>query len=193
MTEPQEQHHLHHSKELAETLIRAEAIQNRVQEMGAELTREYAGRRPHLIGILKGASVFHADLIRAIDLPVSIDFIAVSSYGNSTTTSGEVRILKDPDTQLEGRDVLLVEDIVDTGLTLNYLLSVLHNREPRSLKVITLLSKPSRRLVNVQVDYIGFEIEDKFVVGYGLDFDQRYRNLPFIACLGTPEVQANGK
>jgi hypoxanthine phosphoribosyltransferase len=193
MTQPQEPHQLYHSKELAETLIRAEDIQARVRQLGEQLTREYTGCRPHLIGILKGASVFHADLIRAIDLPVSIDFIAVSSYGNSTTTSGEVRILKDPDSQLEGRDVLLVEDIVDTGLTLNYLLSVLHNREPRSLKVITLLSKPSRRLVNVQVDYTGFEIEDKFVVGYGLDFDQRYRNLPFIACLGTPEGTPNGK
>ena len=187
MTQQEDPHCLYHSKELAETLIDAEAIQRRIRELGAQLTKDYAGCRPHLIAILKGASVFHADLIRAIDLPASIDFLAVSSYGNSTTSSGEVRILKDPDEKLEGRDVLLVEDIVDTGLTLNYLLSILHNREPRSLKVITLLSKPSRRLVNVQVDYIGFEIPDKFVVGFGLDFDQRYRNLPFIACLGTPE------
>jgi len=186
MSQQLDPHQLHHSKELAETLIDAERIQKRIKELGAQLTRDYAGGRPHLIGILKGASVFHADLIRAIDLPVSIDFLAVSSYGDSTTTSGEVRILKDPDEKLEGRDVLLVEDIVDTGLTLNYLLSILQNREPNSLKVITLLSKPSRRLVNVQVDYIGFEIPDKFVVGFGLDFNQRYRNLPFIACLGTP-------
>lgn len=177
---------LYNSKELAETLIEAAAIQQRVLALAQEITRDYAGRRPHLIGILKGASMFHADLIRAIDLPVSIDFLAVSSYGDSTTTSGEVRILKDPDEPLEGRDVLLVEDIVDTGLTLNYLLSVLQSRGPRSLKVITLLSKPSRRIVDVQVDYIGFEIPDKFVVGYGLDFNQRYRNLPFIACIGTP-------
>jgi hypoxanthine phosphoribosyltransferase len=184
-----EAQNIYQSKELAETLIEAEAIQQRVRELGMQLSQDYAGKHPHLIAILKGACMFHADLIRAIDLPLSIDFLAVSSYGDATTTSGEVRILKDPDERLEGRDVLLVEDIVDTGLTLNYLLSVLHSREPKSLKVITLLSKPSRRQVNVQVDYIGFEIPDKFVVGYGLDYSQRYRNLPFIACINTANLE----
>jgi len=183
MSQQLDPHQLHHSKELAETLIDAETIQRRIQELGAQLTQDYAGGRPHLIAILKGAGVFHADLIRAIDLPLSIDFLAVSSYGNSTTTSGEVRILKDPDEKLEGRDVLLVEDIVDTGLTLHYLLKNLRARNPRSLKVAALLNKPSRREIEVPVDYIGFDIPDEFVVGYGLDYGQRYRNLPEIHAL----------
>jgi hypoxanthine phosphoribosyltransferase len=136
-----------------------------------------------LIGILKGASIFHADLVRSIDLGVSFDFIAVGSYGAETKSSGEVRILKDLDESLEGRDVLLVEDILDTGLTLHYLLHNLESRGPKSLKMVALLNKPSRREIEVPIDYIGFDIPDQFVVGYGLDFNQRYRNLPEICVL----------
>ena len=137
----------------------------------------------HLVAVLKGAFMFLADLIRAIDGPVTCDFIAVSSYGSGTTSSGEVRLTKDLDRSLEGRDVIIVEDIVDTGLTLSYLQEILRAREPQSLRTACLLSKPSRRKVDVQVEYIGFTIEDRFVVGYGLDFDEQYRNLPYIGVL----------
>lgn len=176
-----EKHYFTSYKDLKEVLIDHLTIKKRVEELALKITEDYTDRKPHMIGILKGANVFHADLIRAIHLPVTVDFIAVSSYGNSSKTTGEVRILKDPDESLAGRDVILVEDIVDTGLTLNYLLEILRKREPSSLKVATLLSKPSRRQVDVPVDYIGFEIPDRFVVGYGLDYAQRYRNLPFLA------------
>jgi len=168
---------------LGEVLLNAATIRKRVQELGALITRDYSGKNPHLIGILKGASIFHADLVRAIDLVVSVDFIAVGSYGASTKSSGEVRILKDLDESVEGKDVLLVEDILDTGLTLSYLLQILESRGPRSLKVVALLNKPSRRVIEVPSHYIGFEIPDHFVVGYGLDFNQRYRNLPDITVL----------
>jgi hypoxanthine phosphoribosyltransferase len=173
----------HLDEEVGEVLIDSATIQRRVRELGAQITRDYAGRLPHLIGILKGASIFHADLVRAIDLGVSFDFMAVGSYGAATRTSGEVRILKDLDESLEGRDVLLVEDILDTGLTLHYLLQNLESRGPRSLGVVALLNKASRREIEVRADYIGFDIPDKFVIGYGLDFDQRYRNLPDISIL----------
>jgi hypoxanthine phosphoribosyltransferase len=145
-----------------------------------------------LIGILRGASIFHADLVRSIDLGVSMDFIAVGSYGASTFSSGEVRILKDLDESLEGRDVLLVEDIVDTGLTLHYLLQNLQARGPASLRVVALLNKPSRRKVEVLLDYVGFEIPDQFVVGYGLDYNQRYRNLPEICVLNPGQPPSGG-
>ena len=168
---------------LGEVLLDAATIRMRVQELGALITKDYRGKNPHLIGILKGASVFHADLVRAIDLVVSVDFIAVGSYGTSTKSSGEVRILKDLDESVEGKDVLLVEDILDTGLTLSYLLQILESRGPKSLKVVALLNKPSRRIIEVPAEYIGFEIPDHFVVGYGLDFNQRYRNLPDITVL----------
>src|SRR5439155_25263615 len=168
---------------LGEVLLDAATIRMRVQELGALITKDYRGKNPHLIGILKGASVFHADLVRAIDLGLSIDFIAVGSYGASTESSGEVRILKDLDESVEGKDVLLVEDILDTGLTLNYLLHLLGSRGPGSVKVAALLNRPSRREIQVRADYIGFDIPDQFVVGYGLDFNQRYRNLPYIAIL----------
>jgi len=170
-------------EEVGEVLFDSESIQKRVRELGAEITRDYAGKIPHLIGILKGASIFHADLVRAIDLGVSFDFMAVGSYGGSTKTSGEVRILKDLDESLEGKDVLLVEDILDTGLTLHYLLQNLESRGPRSLRVVALLNKQSRREIDVRADYVGFEIPDRFVIGYGLAFDQRYRNLPSISIL----------
>jgi hypoxanthine phosphoribosyltransferase len=152
--------------------------------MGAEIARDYAGKEPHLVGVLKGACTFMTDLGRAIDLPLTLDYIAVSSYGAATKTSGEVQLVKDLDKGLEGRDLLVVEDIVDTGLTLNYLLKLLRARGPRSVKVAALLSKPSRRLVETPVDYVGFTIEDLFVVGYGLDYNERYRNLRDIVVYG---------
>jgi hypoxanthine phosphoribosyltransferase len=164
-------------------LLDGETIQNRVRELGKQITQDYFGTTPHLIAILKGASIFHADLVRSIKLEITYDFIAVCSYGKLTRSSGEVRILKDLDESLEGKDVLLVEDIVDTGLTLHYLAQTLKARHPKSLKVAALLNKPARREIDVQVDYAGFDIRDEFVVGYGLDYDQRYRNLPDICIL----------
>ena len=166
-------------------LLSREAIRDRVEAMGREISRDYAGREPHLVGVLKGACTFMTDLARAIEIPITMDFIAVSSYGAATKTSGEVRLVKDLDQGLEGRDLIVIEDIVDTGLTLNYLMNVLRARGPRSLKVAALLSKPSRRLVEVQVDYVGFTIDDHFVVGYGLDYNERYRSLPDIVVYGT--------
>ncbi len=166
-------------------LLSSEQIRARVSEMGRELQRDYAGRDLHLVGVLKGACAFMSDLCREIDLQLTLDYIAVSSYGAATKSSGEVRLVKDLDQGLAGRDLLVVEDIVDTGLTLNYLLNLLAARGPRSVKVATLLSKPSRRLVPVQVDYIGFTIEDHFVVGYGLDYNERYRNLKDIVIYGA--------
>lgn len=164
-------------------LLESSKIQQRVLELGKQITADYRGKTLHLIAILKGASIFHSDLIRSIDLGVTIDFMAVASYGISTEGSGEVRILKDLDESIEGRDVILVEDILDTGLTLRYLIQNLRSRDPSSLKVVTLLNKPSRRKVEVNADYVGFEIPDQFVIGYGLDFGQRYRNLPDICIL----------
>jgi hypoxanthine phosphoribosyltransferase len=158
-------------------LLSHDVIQDRIREMGAEITRDYAGREPHLVGVLKGALPFMVDLMRCIDLAVTLDYIAVSSYGAATKTSGEVKLVKDLDQGLEGRDLLVVEDIVDTGLTLNYLMNVLRARGPRTLKVAALLSKPSRRLVETPVDYTGFSIDDHFVVGYGLDYNEKHRNL----------------
>ncbi len=170
---------------LGPVLLDAPTILKRVRELGARITRDYRGKSPHLIGILKGATIFHADLVRAIDLDLSMDFIAVASYGKATRSSGEVRILKDAEDSLEGKDVLLVEDIVDTGLTLHYLIQTLEARNPASLKAAALLNKPSRREVQVPVRYVGFDIPDSFVVGYGLDYGQRYRNLPDIRILRT--------
>lgn len=170
----------HADKAVGPVLLGCHTIQKRVQELGAQITRDYEGKMPHLVAILKGACIFHADLVRAIDLAVSMDFIAVASYGGSTRTSGEVRLLKDLDESVDGRDVLLVDDILDSGLTVHYILQNLESRGPRSLKVVTLLNKPSRRQVAVPVDYVGFEIGNHFVVGYGLDHNQRYRNLPDI-------------
>ena len=171
-------------------LLSSDQIALRVAEMGAQIGADYAGREPHLVAVLKGACTFLSDLCRAIDLPLSLDYIAVSSYGAATKTSGEVKLVKDLDQGLDGRDLLLIEDIVDTGLTLNYLLKVLRARGPRSLKVASLLSKPSRRLVDVRVDYLGFDIDDHFVVGYGLDFNERYRNLKDIVIYGDSDGDA---
>src|SRR5512145_1240155 len=166
-------------------LIPHDQLQSRIAEMGREIARDYAGREPHLVGVLKGACTFMTDLCRAIDLPLTLDYIAVSSYGAATKSSGEVKLVKDLDQGLDGRDLLVVEDIVDTGLTLNYLMNLLRARGPRTLKVAALLSKPSRRLVEVKVDYVGFSIEDHFVVGYGLDYNERYRNLKDIVVYGA--------
>lgn len=171
-----------------DVLYSEEKIQNRIREIGAEITRDYAGRNPLLIGVLKGACFFLSDLLRAIDTRLSIEFMAISSYGSSTRTSGEVRILKDLDVAVEGRDIIVVEDIVDTGLTLSYLLANLKSRGAASVKLVALLDKFERREREVKIDYLGFSIPDHFVVGYGLDFAERYRNLPFIAVLKNPEA-----
>lgn len=163
-----------------EVMITAAEIQQKIKEIGAAIARDYAGRKPELICVLKGALVFMSDLIRAIDLELSLDFIAVSSYGKGVSTTGEVRIIKDLDEPLSGRDIILVEDILDTGLTLSYLVNSFRARGATSVKIVTLLNKPERRKAQVDADYIGFTIPDKFVVGYGLDFAERYRNLPYI-------------
>jgi hypoxanthine phosphoribosyltransferase len=156
----------------------------RVEALAAEIRRDFgAGTPVHLVAVLKGAFMFLSDLVRSMDGPVTCDFIALSSYGSGSTSSGQVRLTKDLDRSLEGRHVVIVEDIVDTGLTLSYLQEILVARDPKSLKTACLLSKPSRRKVDVKVDYIGFTIEDRFVVGYGLDFDEQYRNLPYIGVL----------
>lgn len=171
-----------------EILLTEEQIRERIKEIGDEITRDYTGRNPLLIGVLKGACFFLSDLLRAIDTRLSIEFIAISSYGSSTRTSGEVRILKDLDVAVEGRDLIVVEDIVDTGLTLSYLLANLKSRGANSVKLVALLDKFERREREVPIDYLGFRIPDHFVVGYGLDFAERYRNLPFIAVLKDPEA-----
>lgn len=164
-------------------LISTEEISRRVKELGQEISQDYQDREPLLVCVLKGAVVFLADLLREITVPVNIDFMAVSSYGKSTITSGQVRILKDLDTSIENRHVLLVEDIVDTGLTLSYLCDLLLARDPASLRVCTLLDKSSRRRVKVPLDYVGFEVPNVFLVGYGLDYRERYRELPYIGRL----------
>lgn len=174
-------------EEVAKVLLTKEQIAARVQELGRQIASDYRGKTPVLICILKGAMHFMSDLTRAIDIPLKVDFMAISSYGAGTTSSGVVRILKDLDHPVEGEHVLVVEDIVDSGLTLHYLLEILRSRKPASLRVVTLLDKPGRRQVDVAPDYNGFEIPDEFVVGYGLDYNEKYRNLPYIGVL-KPEV-----
>jgi hypoxanthine phosphoribosyltransferase len=166
-----------------EILIPEEKIQSRVKELGRQISADYAGKSVHLVCVLKGAYTFLSDLAREIEVPVTVDFLAVSSYGKGKSTSGEVQLTKDLDSSLEGKDVIVVEDIADTGITLNYLLNLLRSRRPATLRVAAFLSKPSRRQIDVAVDYVGFEIPDRFVVGYGLDLDQRYRNLRDVAVL----------
>ena len=168
---------------VGEILIDEETLSTRVAELGAEVSADYQGRDLLLIGVLKGAVFFMADLMRHITVPCEVDFMAISSYGYSTDSSGIVRILKDLDINIEGRDVLVVEDIIDSGLTLSYLMRNLESREPASLEVCALMTKPDRREIDVPVRYIGFEIPNRFVVGYGLDFGERYRNLPYVAVL----------
>ncbi|HYE73353.1 MAG TPA: hypoxanthine phosphoribosyltransferase [Blastocatellia bacterium] len=178
--EPSQVHESEFNNPNLEVLISTEALHARIRELGAEITRDYVGRHPQLICVMKGAMVFMSDLMRVIDLPLSIDFISVSSYGKSTRSTGEVKFIKDLDEPLEGRDILLVEDILDTGLTLSYLLNNFLSRGANSIKIVALLNKPERRKIEVKLDYKGFDIPDEFVVGYGLDFDERYRNLPYI-------------
>jgi hypoxanthine phosphoribosyltransferase len=168
---------------VGEVLIEEDALQERVAALGQELSAAYAGRDLLLIGVLKGAVFFMADLMRHITVPCEVDFMAISSYGASTDSSGVVRILKDLDINIEGRHVLVVEDIIDSGLTLSYLMRNLEARGPASLEICALLTKPDRREMDVPVHYIGFEIPDRFVIGYGLDFAERYRNLPYVAVL----------
>jgi len=174
-------------------LIDSDRIQARVSELGQEITRDYRGKSLHLVGVLKGAVVFLSDLMRHIDLPMSVDFIGISSYGASTKSSGEVRITKDLDMSLAGKDVLVVEDIIDTGLTLNYMANIFRSREINSLAIAALLDKPARHQIEVQARYIGFPIPDHFVVGYGLDVGEVYRNLPFIAVPQDTENLAGNK
>jgi hypoxanthine phosphoribosyltransferase len=172
--------------EIGEVLVSAEELQARVRELGEAISRDYRSRPPRpllLVGVLKGAVFFLSDLMRFIEIPVEVDFMAVASYGSATDSSGVVRILKDLDAAIEDRDVLIVEDIVDSGLTLQYLLRNLGSRNPRTLEVCALLTKPARRKVQLQAKYVGFEIADTFAVGYGLDYAERHRNLPFVAAL----------
>ena len=171
-----------------DVLITGEEIQQRIRDLGAEIARDYAGLNPLFIGVLKGACMFLSDLMRAADIQLGIEFMAISSYGAEMRTSGEVRILKDLDVAIEGRHILVVEDIVDTGLTLSYLLANLKSRGAASVKLAALLDKHERREKDVPIDYLGFQIPDKFVVGYGLDFAERYRNLPFIGVVKDPDA-----
>ena len=168
---------------VGEILIEEDRLQERIRELGRELSQDYAGRELLLVGVLKGAVFFMADLMRNLSVPCEIDFMAISSYGAATDSSGVVRILKDLDINIEGRDVLVVEDIIDSGLTLSYLMRNLEAREPASLEICALLTKPDRREIEVPVRYVGFEIPNRFVIGYGLDFAERYRNLPYVGVL----------
>jgi hypoxanthine phosphoribosyltransferase len=174
-------------RDVSEVLIDEDALQRRIAELGEELSADYAGRDLLLIGVLKGAVFFMADLMRKVTVPCEIDFMAISSYGGQTDSSGVVRILKDLDMNIERRDVLVVEDIIDSGLTLSYLMRNLRSRDPASLEICALMTKPSRRELDVPVRYVGFEIPNRFVIGYGLDFGERYRNLPYVGVL-NPEL-----
>jgi hypoxanthine phosphoribosyltransferase len=173
-------------REHLKVLLRRSAIQKRIRELGWQISKDFKGQRVHLIGVLKGASIFLSDLIRQIDTEVSLDFMAVSSYAQGSETSGQVRLTKDLDTSIEGLNVILVEDILDTGLTLDYLMRVLQQRKPRMLRIATLLDKRKRRIKDVKPDYVGFEIPNEFVVGYGLDYAERYRNLKDVCVLLLP-------
>ncbi len=174
---------MHDDDAIGEILVPAEDLARRVRELAGEISRDYRGKDLVLIGVLKGAVFFLSDLMRAIDIPCEVDFMAVASYGSATKSSGVVRILKDLDAVIEDRDVLIVEDIVDSGLTLQYLLRNLAGRQPRSLDVCALLIKPERQKVELQTRYVGFEIPNRFAIGYGLDYGERYRNLPYVAAL----------
>jgi hypoxanthine phosphoribosyltransferase len=178
---------------VAEVLLEEQALRARIAELGEEISADYAGRDLLLVGVLKGAVFFMADLMRALTIPCEVDFMAISSYGAASDSSGVVRILKDLDIPLAGRDVLVVEDIIDSGLTLSYLMRTLRAREPASLEVCALMTKPARREIDVPVRYIGFEIPNKFVIGYGLDYAERYRNLPYVGVLDEDFVPEAAK
>jgi hypoxanthine phosphoribosyltransferase len=171
---------------IGEILVEADALSTRVRQLGEEVSRDYQGRDLLMVGVLKGAVFFLSDLMRHVSVPCEVDFMAVASYGSSTDSSGVVRILKDLDIPIEGREVLIVEDIVDSGLTLSYLLRTLNARNPKSLEVCALLTKPERRQVDLPIRYVGFEIPNRFAIGYGLDHAERYRNLPYVAVLADP-------
>ena len=168
---------------VGEILVQRDELQHRVRELAQQISHDYEGRSLFLVGVLKGAVFFLSDLMRHLEVPCELDFMAVSSYGSSTDSSGVVRILKDLDAPIEGRDVLIVEDIVDSGLTLSYLLRTLEARDPASLQVCALLTKPGRRKVELPIEYVGFEIPNRFAIGYGLDHTERFRNLPYVAVL----------
>lgn len=170
-------------EDMDRVLLTREQIAAKVAELGAALSREYAGRKPLMVCVLKGSVIFFADLLRQMDIPVEMDFIAVSSYGRFAGSSGEVKLIKDLDVSIEGRDVVVVEDILDSGLTLTYLTDMLRSRKPSSLKICALLDKPARRKVKLEADFMGFTVPNEFVVGYGLDFAERYRNLPDVCVL----------
>ena len=170
-------------KDIKEILITEEEIQAKCKELGEQLAKEYDGKFPLAIGVLKGALPFMSDLVRYMDIHVELDFMDVSSYGSGTKSSGEVKIVKDLDTKVEGRDLLIIEDIIDSGLTLSYLVDLFKYRKANSIKIVTLLDKPSGRTAKIKADLVGFEVPNEFVVGYGLDYDQRYRNLPYIGVL----------
>lgn len=169
--------------DIKEVLFTEEQLREKVAELGARITADYQGKNPLIVSVLKGSYVFMADLTRRIDIPCNVDFMVVSSYGAGTKTSGEVQIIKDLENSIDGRDLLIVEDILDSGVTLSYLMKVLTARGANSIRLCTLLSKPDRRKIDVHIDYLGFEIPDEFVVGYGLDFAEKYRNLPYIGIL----------
>jgi hypoxanthine phosphoribosyltransferase len=175
---------------IGEILIQADELRARIADLGAQISADYEGREIHLVCVLKGAVLFVADLMRQLTVPCQVDFMAVSSYGSATSSSGVVRILKDLDHSIEGQHVLIVEDIIDSGLTLQYLLRNLRSRKPASLEVCSLLTKPSRREVDLPIKYTGFPLPDRYAVGYGLDLDQRYRNLPYVAALTEDAVRA---
>lgn len=178
---------MNQNNDIEKILYSEEEIQAKVRELGQQLTEEYQDKFPLAIGVLKGAMPFMADLIKRVDTYLEIDFLDVSSYGNSTVSSGEVKIIKDLDTSVEGRDILIIEDIIDSGLTLSYLVELFRYRKAKSIKIVTLLDKPAGRKADIKADYVGFIVPDEFVVGYGLDYIQKYRNLPYIGVL-KPEV-----
>ncbi len=168
-------------------MLTEEEVDTRIRELGEQISRDYAGKKVHLICVLKGGVFFMCELAKRISVPVSMDFLSVSSYGNGTSSSGAVKIIKDLDESIEGEEVLIVEDIIDSGNTIHYLVEILYKRQPKSIRICTLLDKPDRRVADVHVDYCGFEIPDEFVVGYGLDYAQKYRNLPFIGAVVLDE------
>lgn len=179
-------------QDIEKVLITEEEIQKRIKELADQLTNEYKDRFPLAIGVLKGAILFMGDLVKHVDTYLEMDFMDVSSYGKSTVSSGEVKILKDLDTSVEGRDILIIEDIIDSGLTLSYLVELFRYRKAKSIKIVTLLDKPTGRKADIQADYVGFNVPDAFVVGYGLDFAEKYRNLPYIGVL-KPEVYSKSE
>lgn len=178
------------NNDILKVLLSEEQLDKRVTELGRELSERFQGQEPLFVGVLKGSFVFMSDLVRRVDLKCSVDFMAVSSYGNGTTSTGAVKIMKDLSEDIAGRPIIIVEDILDSGVTLNYLRGYLNNRKPASITIVTLLDKPARRKADIQADFFGFEVPDEFVVGYGLDYAEKYRNLPYVGIL-KPEVYSN--